>query len=736
MSTRVQPVHSDVGPFIPYGAAIRAVLSSTWAYWLLLLLCAALGMGLSNWPTLLWFGAAVAVCAPPGFVLCAVVYGTPFARHRTALGHVILLGMLLTTVITVCLAKTGLPITFTTFALAALIGTVGGVALKRLFRQPLSVLRESPGRLSSIQASLTLGLLLLLLITAVPLLHVGEPVGGAAAYAPQFHRDFFRNIAIGASLAQHGLPVQNPFYVGGNLYYYWFQLVMPAAVYGVGDSRISLEMLLLLATLLINVSFVFVFVRTLYAFLPRPAVVNVTLILALVCESYQAPFKALLFLQPTYYALDYTWLGSLVLPPVGYFFQALLYLPQHLAALTALLAGLGILLNLKDGVAWRGYLAAAAILSMAAGFSLFIIGFGFLWLGSYVGLSLAVWGYIAVFRPGSGEARSRVRSLLAGLAVVIAVGLLTYASVHWLQMLAGGSSEWAVDINKYQLLSPVHFLIMLGPMFVLGLAGMVIALRAPTGRRRMSMLYWLLAVALVIVVFVYPVRVINGRWEVSQKLGFVLRIGFLAFAGIFVEWVVRQPDRTRRRLLFLTFLVCLSAVPNLLAYELVHIRIGNSPVVVYLDQAEKDAAAWIRHATPKDSIVQSWPDGQRSAGAYSQEEGDRFPLIPAFAERASVVGDVRHAQLYLPYSSAEWAVSPELRKRTADMKSLYTEPDRVGVGALVAQYRIDYVYWGRTEHDCCAENLEWYRQSPQFGLVYDRGDVQVFAVLREPSVHP
>lgn len=679
-----------------------------------------LGLMLSSGATCAWFLLGVMICAIPGWLACKLLYGLEYARRLDSLGHTLILGLLLTTFLSVVIAAFGPGLTIPTLLTAALSGTLVLFLVGRWATNPLSTFQDD-GPVAT-RLALTIGLILVLVIVSGPFLNVGKRVGDSDVYAPYFNRDFFRNLAFGASLSKGVIPPANPYFEGEVLHYYWFQMVFPALVYSLSGKSVALEDIFLLSTLLINITFVFVFVHFLRRFVKRIPALIIVLSLAFVAESYQAPFKAVLSLQPTHWALEGTWLGAIALPPVGYFFQHLLYLPHHLVSLVALLIVVSLLVEqTTPGRATRA-LAAASILVLTSGFSFFITAFGFLWAGSYLALQALRDLYLLTRDRESRQCRASFMVTILSSVTIGMAGLVTYGILSGLEMLLGGGNAWYIHVSKSQLLAPLHFFVMLGPMSVLGLAGFVTSVRDKKIRMHSWGLLWLLLSVLFLIMFLVPKNL--PTWEVSQKLGVVLRIPVLVLSGIFLDHLVNRGIRQRRIAWIVLLLFCASAVPNLLAYEHVHLDVSNSTLLTYVGASEKRAAEWIRRQTPSDAVVQTWPDGQTSVRPYYRPEEDKYSLIPVFGERQTAVGDPQFARYYVPRSNYQ-----DVDARATEISRIYEEPDQSDVAGVLEKFQIDYVYWGISERRCCLENLIWYEKSPLFEKVYDQDGVSIFRFI-------
>lgn len=681
-----------------------------------------LGLMLSSLATCAWFLLGVIVCAIPGWFACKLLYGVEYARRLDSLGHTLILGLLLTTFLSVVIAALGLGLTVPTMLIAALSGALLLFLLGQWTTNPLSTFQDDSPTVTRL--AITIGLIVVLVIVSGPLLNVGRRVGDSYVYAPYFNRDFLRNVAFGSALSKGAIPPTNPYFEGEALHYYWFQMVLPALVYRLSGWSAALEDIFLLSTLLINISFVFVFVRFLRRFVKTTPALIIVLGLALVAESYQAPFKMILSLQPTDGTLEGTWLGAIALPPVGYFFQHFLYLPHHLVALIALLIVVALLVEQPPHGRVKGALAAAIILVLSSGFSFFIIAFGFLWAGSYLALQ-ALRGMYALLKDRESEQRksSFVDTILSGIIISIA-GLVTYGILSSLQMLLEGANTWRIHVSKLQLLAPIHFFVMLGPMSVLGLAGFVICTRKKKMRLQFWGLLWLLLSVLFLIVFLVPKNLVT--WEISQKLGIVLRIPALVLSGIFLDHLVNRGIRQHRITWAVLLLFCASALPNLLSYQYVHLNVRDSNLLTYVGASERRAAKWIREHTPLNAAVQSWPGGQTSVRPYYRPGSDNYSLVPVFGERQTAVGDPLFARYFIPLSRYQ-----DVDARATEISRIYEEPDRANVVGILEKLQVDYVYWGISERECCLENLIWYEESPLFEKIYDQDEVSIFRFKRE-----
>jgi hypothetical protein len=681
--------------------------------WVILGLFIAFGVFLTGPKAVLFFLMGTLLYTLPGWFACQLLWGRAFARSVEALGHTLVLGLLVTTGLVVALASMGLR-----FSVGLVLGTSlflsVGLGLFQWLRKNRS--SQVPLDSSAIGGTgrfiLAAALVVALLVVAIPLSNVGRRVGDAYVYVSFFHEDFFGKVAMAAQLAKGVVPPANPYFLGETLHYYWFYDVFPAFVYQSVERTIPLQDILLLDALLVDVAFVCVGVWFIKRFVARPFSIGVVLCLVLLAESYQAPFKAVVFQRGISNVAANGLLASIAFPPVGYYFQALLYISQHLLALTALLLTISMLNGThRTGMGWRAA-TAGVVLGIASGFSFFIGFIGLGWAASWLLLLALYWG-----RRGA-----RMPRVVVPAAVAVVAGVVSYLGYKGLGMLAGEDRFMLlVKPDLRHLLSPIHYIVMLGPSLILGLVGCV--LWAKRGRKpQVAGLLWLSILTFLLVQFVF----LHHAWfEVSQKLGLVLRVPLLIYAGIGLDIVLSSLTSTkRRRVIVGVSLLCLSAVPNLLAYERAHFDITDSTVAMYVHASDRHAAEWIRDHTPLSAVVQSWP-GQSSARPFFESGLEStYSLLAVFAERQMAIGDYEFARNYA-------VPIPQVEARIAEIVQLFEKPQASDTVDLIERYGIDYVYWGVSERECCLENLGWYEVSPLFEEVYDKDGVSIFRFKRE-----
>lgn len=649
----------------------------------------------------------------PGWLACRIIWGSAFARRVESLGHILVLGLLLTTAVTVGVAATGVSLSPGLVISVSLCLSAGLGLFQSLRKRPACLMHVGSGTIDGKgRVMLAAALAVTLGVVAIPLSNVGRRVADSYVYVANFNDDFFHSMAVAAQLSKGNVPVENPYFVGETLHYYWFYQVFPAFIYGFVQRSIDLQSVLLLTVLAVDIAFVCILVWLLRQFIRKTLSVAMVLCFSLLAESYQAPIKALVVRRGIAEAAADPVLAAIAFPTVGYYFQALLYVSQHLVALSALLLTLPMLNHRERTGTARRSAIAGLILGAACGFSFFLGFFSFAWAVSWLLFMSLSWR-----RRGVKMSRSLVPAALMVLATVV-----SYGAYRGLAMFAGGARfTLLLKPSLRQLLSPVHYAVMLGPTLATGLLGCVLWARIDRKRRAVSIL-WLLVFTFLVVHFVF----LRDRWlEVSQKLGLVLRVPLLLFSGIGLDIALSSvAGRKRQRLIAAVALLCVSAVPNLLAYEWVHFDITDLGLGTYVRAGDRRGAVWIRDHTPPSAVVQSWPE---QSSAVLNAQARLYSLVSVFAERQMAIGDYWHAGLY-----AISAVRAETRRD--QLLQLFRAPQSPGTMRLIERYGIDYVFWGTDEMRRCGENITWYERSALFQKVYERDGVTIFRVRRNAAV--
>jgi hypothetical protein len=643
---------------------------------------------------------------PLGWWLC----GRDVRRHPEALAYGLLLGHVGGSAVTVGLAYL---FGFSALSLALFVGLAiawGIAGLAWLGRDTPPRLRLPPW---DRRAYAALGLLLLVAAALVvePFAHVGHRTPAGYAYRKYFIGDFLKEVAVTAELARGEIPPQNPWFAGEALHYYWLYFVAPAAFHRLTGNRSPLRPVLLAATALTGAVFLFVLLSTLRLFTTGALAPLLAALIGVAACSYEGPYLWWRLGEPFGSFLDHArgynidgltrWLWGE--PQLDGFFRSLLYTPQHLEALTLLLATVSVL---AVGEVLES-LSLSALVAAMMGAS---VG-----LSAFIGLVAATW--YACHLTVRVLARGAVRHLMP---LVVTGGVIAFAvlACYRLEMLIQDPDSGLMLYTGKALKShgPLLFLMNYGPPCIFGGLGIVGGLLGAakvlpaTSRRPAGLLLGLGVLLALGLTLIWTVAVRDFLSDVGLKVGLVVLAVLLIFTAMGL-------DGLRRRLPAVAFglVVALVGAPALVTVVVDRVNsadIDNTAFTLYVSREDAQAAAWIRTHVPDRAIVQASPRD------YSPV--DFFSLIPILGERRTAVGDPFYARIFLVSQRA-------VERRRADIARLFeTESPREALDVL-HRYRIAYVYVGPREKAAYRAGVQKFSGSPElFEKVYENSQVDVF----------
>jgi hypothetical protein len=540
-----------------------------------------------------------------------------------------------------------------------------------------------------------LGLLSVLFVAlAVAYWGVGRPTPAGFAFTPYFDRDYMNHVAVTAELAR-GLPPENPYFAGERLHYYWGFHLWPAAVKVLAGVTAREAMT---ATLPPTVG-LFVAALLLWGrlYLGERAVRFAAVALGLFAFSYIGPLllikltlPELLQKLPMVSSREFSFLSHS-------WFRDFLYEPHAVTGLTLLLAVL--FLNHSPDARHR----PLAGLLVGVGFGAVVVTDAFIGL---VGLLyFAAANLPAFFREPPTRRPVVIAAVVtvAVLAAAVAVGIFP----------TGGRAV-RLALHPAAKVAPAYLLVELGPLFVLGVVGVVVLLYR-RGFRPFWPLLGLLALALAIG---FTLKVPAEPNIVIRKSLKVAQVPLVAFAGAAILVALSSPRRVAWAVA--AAVVVLPGLATLGTDLLLYLdRVENrSPPTTYVSRAEMEMLDWVRANLPPDAVVQmGYPD--RIFG-----EGTPM-LIEGLAERRTYYGNAempvmfqvppalaahRHDQLRALFAATEAA---ELARILRDLPPLYIYLDEGSTGAMAAYRQLEDQGILRHVHRSGRFSLVEVRPSPE-----------------------
>jgi hypothetical protein len=244
----------------------------------------------------------------------------------------------------------------------------------------------------------------------------------------------------------------------------------------------------------------------------------------------------------------------------------------------------------------------------------------------FVGMNALLWFAVVNVRPFFRERETRYRIAFASL-----VALVVIFGGFVLELFPARTGELTLGLHRMAKIAPIYLLVELGPLFVLGSAGLYLSLRGGryTDFRSVFPLLLMSLIVAFVVVVPYELNIVIRK---SIK---VVQLPLLVFTAVACDALLRLPARhwmrvTGAALIFLGF----STLGTDL-YQYVDLETARFPDTTYYSQDKMRALDWIRSNTPADTIVQLLDQVRPERKAKE----DYDISIPAVAERGTLIGN-------------------------------------------------------------------------------------------------
>ena len=568
---------------------------------------------------------------------------------------------------------------------SVVLGVLGGTTL-------LLWCYRSRGGLSVLDKSDYPGLaviwLITLVIVAAPFWNVGRETPEGVAYRAYFSADLMTHLSVVAELQKGEFPLQNPFYEGLFLGYYWLFFTFPAIAGSIAENQSVLLATYVAAGLLF---------AGLSYLLARGAGVSafgsvVLTSVALVATSFEGALALLrlvwlgeplsLFMGLNVDAMS-RWVFELA--SLDGLHRSVLYTPQHLFSYSLLLI-LFLLVLKGEPRGLASLLLCGGLLGGMAG-------------SSIVTAMLAGPWFIAVL---AWRSRGSLGAFLRDAAITIGFALLFLTS-----FMALGFFRDAGEAIVFRQPSVAELLALL----VLECGGLIafVLLLASRGDRRTSTWPPLgLALFALLAVLCLDVQGYEGIW-MAWRAGSVL---LLALFFLAVTLWRSLPVRWAIPIVAVASLTTILDVYN--AQDITNFRpsAGAFRWTTLISKDEWEALRWTRENTPLKSIVQ-FDTRARDPGEWA--------LIPAIAERRMAVGYPIFL-LDLP--------KYRIRERR-HVRPIFLEPDALEAHRKAVKSQINYLIVGRRELEIRGEGVRKFFEAPKlFRQVFSNDSVTIFQVWR------
>lgn len=532
---------------------------------------------------------------------------------------------------------------------------------------------------------------------AIPFLHVGYPTAAGYAYRAYFNADFFRNMAVSASLAHTGIPPNHPYFSGQSMGYYWFFHLIPAYWMKLFPS-FPLESIMLQFHLAFALMFVAALFGTIRHFTASCRVQFAMLPLFLFGGSYEGLYvlyqlhiRKMKLLGFTDWNIDAILRWFWNAPQVDTLFRPLLYAPMHIQGLIIFLL---VILCWQSCTSLAQRLLLYALLFVVAGSTIVVAG------PIIVGVALLLlWETIQ-------NPRGKWIEIL--ISFLMGSGLLTlyYFTFHMFNLLPGGVK---FGINTRILSHLPGFIIFnWGAILLVGIAGLI--------RPGKSLPLRILSLYLALCVFLILFITIDapGFSEITMKMGYISFVVLLILAAGFIE---NFKASTRTLILVLSILL----LPGLLTWGMDlynHQDIRNEKFTTFVPYDDAAVLKWMRTSLEETATVQNYWQWMRGF------LGEEISEVPPLAERSVYLGDKIQIRLYqIP--------EKERQGREKIVNAIFHLKGSGYISQICQQIGIQYLLL------LSRDELSQFRahlMEPYFQLVQKQGEARLYRVVKKELV--
>ena len=549
-------------------------------------------------------------------------------------------------------------------------------------------------------------LLIVPLIVGLPFAHVGDITPDGQAYRAYFTADYVWRRAVVLELAKGASPLPvNPYFAGDALHYYWMPHMLNAVQYRIAEGWATLDELLLIHSVAIDlclVAFLYGMART---FRVRPWAAAAGVLFAILASSFEGTY---VLFDNSLKNVPWSALTNLNIDAISrWYFQGipidglqrlLFYQPHHAAGYVIGFIGLLAIATRtrsKDGAAFA---IAGACLGLATVISSFA--------GLMVTAAAAMYELIGVSRARD-IGRGVLHAIAAGVPLGICVGL-----VYALKYVDTGGQVLQVGVNRLAFHQVIWVTILsCGPILAVTLLALPIVWQA----RRGVAIFGALAVTSVIFYFFVNVRDHQDVY-VGWRVGHFMFMSAAVIIGILVERVATTPSALQPVQWAVILIAFLAGLPTTVidVYNTQDISPHGEPPywTMMIAPDERQAFDWIRANTRIDATVQIDPL-IRQAGA----KDDNWAYVPGFAGRRLAYG--------LPISMVPIA---KYEQASAEIQKLFDESPLAAYERAM-KAKVNYILVGPPERAAHPGVDERFNTIPnQLPLVFKNASISIYAV--------
>lgn len=544
------------------------------------------------------------------------------------------------------------------------------------------------------------------LIVAWPFAHVGEMTPGGQAYRAYFTADYVWRRAVVVELAKGASPLPiNPYFAGDVLHYYWMPHMLDGVQYRFAAAWASLDELLLMRSISIDLFFVAFLYGMARAFRVRPWAAAAGVLFAILSTSFEGayvlfdnsaknvPLGAVKNLNID--AISRWYFQGI---PIDGLQRLLLYQPHHAIGYVIGLIGLLALATrdrARDGIAF-------AIAGVCLSLSIVISSFA----GLMVTVAAALYELAGLLR--SGDIRRGVTHAIAA-AIPLAIGV---ALVYALGYVDTSGQVLQIGVNRLAFHDVVWVtLLSCGPILIVTL----LAMPSVLAERRGIAVFGALAVTSIVFYFFVNVRDHQDVY-VGWRVGHFMFMSAAVVIGILLERVAVSKSAMQPLQWAVIIVMFLAGLPTTIIdiYNTQDISEHGEPpyYTMMLRPDELQAFDWIKKNTRRDALVQVDPM-IRQAGAPD----DGWAYVPAFAERRMAVG--------FPISMVPLA---KYQDGSTAIARVFDEPP-LAAYERAAKARVNYLFVGPPERKAHPGVDERFNSIPnQLSLAFKNSTISIYQV--------
>ena len=556
--------------------------------------------------------------------------------------------------------------------------------------------------------ALALLLILVPIVVGWPFAHVGEMTGDGQAYRAYFTADYVWRRAVVIELAKGSPMPVNPYFAGDALRYYWMPHILSGVQYRFAGAWATLDELLLIRSIAINLFFVAFLYGMVRLFRVRPWAAAVGVAFVILSTSFEGLYALFDFSSkniPIAAVKDLNidaisrWYFAGI--PIDGLQRVLFYQPHHIVGYTIGLLGL-----LALAVRARPVDAAAfAVTGICLGLSIAISSFAGLMVTS-AAMLYELAGVIRTrdIRRGFVHAIAAAIPLAAAVALVYALGYVDRS---------GAVVELTVNrvaVHRFFWVT----LLSCGPVLIATALAIPVALSEKRGVAVLG------ALAITSIVFYFFVNVLDHQdVYVGWRVGHFMFMAAAVPIGILVERLSASSSAVQPVQWALLVVAFLGGLPTTIIdiYNTQDITNKNmapsSPWTMFLSRDELDAFTWIAKNTRPDARFQIDPLARDSEG----RELRSWAYLPGFAERRMAIG--------LPISMVPLA---KYQQGSDAIRALFDEPP-LAAYERASRAGVNYILIGppeRESHPGVEERLG--SAANQMPLAFKNGSISIYEV--------